>query len=62
MTASDVGEISPAAYAQALGNILEDFGSEKLRLEDTQKAILNIAEDGEAEQDHRRQAPALPVL
>ncbi|HSY38505.1 MAG TPA: histidine kinase dimerization/phosphoacceptor domain -containing protein [Polyangia bacterium] len=47
--ATEVGEIPPAAYAQALGNILEDFGAEKLRLEDTQRAILNIADDGEAE-------------
>ncbi|HZL18300.1 MAG TPA: histidine kinase dimerization/phosphoacceptor domain -containing protein [Polyangia bacterium] len=49
MTIADLGEIPPAAYAQALVNILEDFGSERLRLEDTQKAILNIADDGEAE-------------
>jgi two-component sensor histidine kinase len=47
--AADLGEITPAAYAMALGNILEDFGVEKLRLEDTQRAILNIADDGEAE-------------
>jgi two-component sensor histidine kinase len=47
--AADMGEITPAAYALALGNILEDFGVEKLRLEDTQRAILNIADDGEAE-------------
>jgi two-component sensor histidine kinase len=47
--AADRGEITAAAYALALGNILEDFGVEKLRLEDTQRAILNIADDGEAE-------------
>jgi two-component sensor histidine kinase len=62
--AADLGEISPAAYAQALGNILEDFGTEKLRLEDMQKAILNIADDGEAEREllRKSQKAVLNVL
>lgn len=46
LTASFTGEDStPAAYARALLNILEDFGSEQQRLETTQRAVLNILDD-----------------
>lgn len=40
---------SPGDYARAMLNILEDFGSEKLRLEETQRAVLNILEDIDVE-------------
>jgi two-component sensor histidine kinase len=38
-------EITPAAYAHALVNILEDFTAEKARQDESQKALLNILED-----------------
>lgn len=38
-----------ADYAKALLNILEDAGSEKSRLEETQRAVVNILEDAAAE-------------
>ena len=41
----DEATFGPAEYAQALLNILEDFGAEKLHLEDTQRAVLNILDD-----------------
>jgi len=57
-------EVSSAQYAQAVVNILEDFGAEKLQLELTQKAILNIAEDAEEEKArlHDTQRAVLNIL
>jgi two-component sensor histidine kinase len=39
------GEIAPAAYAQALVNILEDFAAERVWQDASQKAVLNILDD-----------------
>jgi two-component sensor histidine kinase len=38
-------EIPPAAYAQALANILEDFAAERVWQDASQKALLNILDD-----------------
>jgi two-component sensor histidine kinase len=43
------GEIPPAAYAQALANILEDFAAERVWQDASQKALLNILDDAGSE-------------
>jgi two-component sensor histidine kinase len=43
--ATDAGEITPAAYALALANILEDFAVERVGQYESQKALLNILDD-----------------
>ena len=46
----DTGQnFSPADYAKAVLNILEDSAGERSRLEMTQKAVLNILDDSAAE-------------
>src|SRR6185312_16451811 len=41
--------VDPDAYAQAILNVLVDFGEEKALLEDMQRAALNILEDSESD-------------
>jgi signal transduction histidine kinase len=43
------GEFSSADHVQALLNILDDFGAERARLHEMQRAVLNILEDLDAE-------------
>jgi two-component sensor histidine kinase len=43
--ATDAGEITSAAYALALANILEDFAAERVGQDASQKALLNILDD-----------------
>lgn len=43
--AADAGAITPAAYALALANILEDFAAERVGQDASQKALLNILDD-----------------
>jgi two-component sensor histidine kinase len=43
--ATETGAISPAAYALALANILEDFAVERVGQDASQKALLNILDD-----------------
>jgi two-component sensor histidine kinase len=43
--AIDADEITPAAYALALANILEDFAVERVWQDASQKALLNILDD-----------------
>jgi two-component sensor histidine kinase len=43
--ATDAGEITSAAYALALANILEDFAVERVGQDASQKALLNILDD-----------------
>jgi two-component sensor histidine kinase len=46
-----LGEIPPAAYAQALANILEDFAAERVWQDASQKALLNILDDAGSEKE-----------
>ncbi len=41
----DNDPVDAQSYARAILNILDDFGSERVRLNDTQHAVLNILED-----------------
>lgn len=45
----DHGPVDAQSYAKAILNILDDFGSERVRLNDTQRAVLNILEDSTGE-------------
>ena len=61
----DTGQnFSPADYAKAVLNILEDSAAERARLEMTQKAVLNILDDSAAEQAglHDAQRAVLNIL
>jgi two-component sensor histidine kinase len=51
---ADLGEIPPAAYAQALANILEDFAAERVWQDASQKALLNILDDAGSEKERLR--------
>jgi hypothetical protein len=46
-----LAELPPAAYAQALANILEDFAAERVWQDASQKALLNILDDAGAEKE-----------
>ena len=43
------GQFSPADYAKAVLNILEDAADERARLHDAQRAVLNVLEDADDE-------------
>jgi two-component sensor histidine kinase len=45
IVATNPDELSPAAYALALANILEDFAAERVGQDASQKALLNILDD-----------------
>ena len=46
-----LAELPPAAYAQALANILEDFAAERVWQDASQKALLNILDDAGSEKE-----------
>jgi two-component sensor histidine kinase len=49
IVATNPDELSPAAYALALANILEDFAAERVGQDASQKALLNILDDAGSE-------------
>jgi two-component sensor histidine kinase len=59
--AADQEQSHPAAYVQALVNILEDFAAERQWQDQSQKAVLNILDDFGAER-HRLEATQKAIL